>query len=57
MLHHENHVVKNLPWLAFKLADSDWQRVVDVRDILQVCEVASLSSYLEVNTYIYTIGF
>ena len=36
-LRRENRVVKHLPWSAFKLADSDWQRVVDVRDILKVC--------------------
>jgi len=44
-LRRENRVVKHLPWSAFKLTDSDWQRVVDVRDILQVCEVPCL--YLE----------
>jgi hypothetical protein len=35
----DNRVVKHVPWSAFKLADSDWQRVVDVRDILKVCKV------------------
>jgi hypothetical protein len=38
MLRRENRVVKHLPWSAFKLADDDWHRVVDVRDILKVCE-------------------
>jgi hypothetical protein len=38
-LRRDNHVVKHVPWSAFKLTDSDWQRVADVRDILKVCEV------------------
>ena len=35
-LRRDNRVVKHIPWSAFKLADSDWQRVVDVHDILKV---------------------
>jgi hypothetical protein len=35
-LRQENRVVKHVPWSAFKLADNDWRRVVDVRDILKV---------------------
>ena len=38
-MRRENHVVKHVPWSAFKLEDDDWHRVVDVRDILQVCKV------------------
>ena len=38
-LRRDNRAVKHVPWSAFKLADSDWQRVVDVCDILKVCEV------------------
>jgi hypothetical protein len=50
-LRRDNHVVKHIPWSAFKLADNDWQRVVDVRDILKVCEVPC--RYLgKINTYI-----
>jgi hypothetical protein len=45
MLRRENCIVKHIPWSAFRLADNDWQRVVDVRDILMVCEVTCL--YLE----------
>lgn len=37
-LRRDNRVVKHVPWSAFKLADTDWHRVVDVRDILKVCE-------------------
>ena len=38
-LRRDNRVVKHVPWSAFKLGNSDWERVVDVRDILDVCEV------------------
>jgi hypothetical protein len=38
-LRRNNRVVKHVPWSAFKLGDSDWERVVDVRDILNVSEV------------------
>jgi len=31
-----NHIVKHIPWSAFKLADEDWTRVVNARDILEV---------------------
>ena len=44
-LRRENRVVKHLPWSAFKLADTDWQRVMDARDILGVRGV--LCRYLE----------
>lgn len=37
-LRRDNRVVKHVPWSAFKLGDSDWERVVDVRDILNVCD-------------------
>jgi hypothetical protein len=40
-LRRDNRVVKRVPWSAFKLSDSDWAQVVDVRDILKVCEVPS----------------
>ena len=29
-------VVKKIPWSAFRLSDSDWVRIEDVRLILQV---------------------
>jgi len=32
----ENRVVKNIPWSAFKMVETDWTRVVDARDILGV---------------------
>ena len=35
-LRRNNRLVKHLPWSAFKLADEDWARVVDARDILGV---------------------
>ena len=35
-LRRDNHVIKHIPWSAFKLMDPDWTRVVDARDILGV---------------------
>jgi hypothetical protein len=32
----DGRVVKHIPWLAFKMADPDWTRVTDARDILAV---------------------
>ena len=52
-LQRENCIVKHLPWSAFKLADNDWQRVVDVRDILGVCEIPCLFIWNKANAYIY----
>jgi hypothetical protein len=47
-LRRDNRVVKHVPWSAFKLGDGDWERVVDVRDILNVCEVLSSCSLFEI---------
>lgn len=33
----DNHLVKHIPWTAFKIMDLDWVRVVDAQDILGVC--------------------
>ena len=30
-------LVKEIPWMAFSLSADDWQRVVDARDILAIC--------------------
>ena len=35
-LQREGHLVKHIPWTAFKMLDRDWRRVVDARDILEV---------------------
>jgi hypothetical protein len=35
-LRRKNQVVKHIPWRAFKMADPDWTRVTDARDILAV---------------------
>lgn len=35
-LRRNNRLVKHIPWSAFKMADNDWNRVVDARDILGV---------------------
>jgi len=35
-LRRDNRVVKHIPWSAFKMTDSDWNRVIDARDILGV---------------------
>ena len=35
-IRRENWLVKHIPWSAFKMADRDWTRVVDTRDILLV---------------------
>lgn len=36
-LRRNNRVVKHIPWSAFKMTDNDWNRVIDARDILGVC--------------------
>ena len=36
MLCRDNRVVKHIPWSAFKMTDSDWNWVIDARDILAV---------------------
>ena len=38
-LRHDNCLVKQIPWLAFKMVDLDWTRVVDAHDILEVSKV------------------
>jgi len=35
-LRRDNHVVKHIPWSAFKMTDADWNRVIDAHDILRV---------------------
>ena len=35
-LRRNNHVVKHIPWSAFKMGEQDWTRVTDARDILGV---------------------
>ena len=35
-LHSNNHLIKHIPWSAFKLLDRDWHRVVDAHNILRV---------------------
>ncbi len=35
-LRRDNHLVKHIPWTAFKLTDCDWFRVIDACDILVV---------------------
>jgi hypothetical protein len=37
-VHSEGQVVKKIPWSAFKMSNRDWARVLDVRDILAVCD-------------------
>ena len=34
----EGQVVKKIPWSAFKMSNRDWARVLDVRNILTVCD-------------------
>ena len=36
ILRRDGHLVKKIPWTAFKLSDHDWHRVIDARDILGV---------------------
>ncbi|KAG6912166.1 hypothetical protein DXG01_016781, partial [Tephrocybe rancida] len=33
-LRKNNRIVKHIDWVAFKLLDDDWARVIDTRDIL-----------------------
>ena len=35
-LRRDNHVVKHIPWSAFKMTDANWNWVIDARDILGV---------------------
>ena len=35
-LQHDNRLMKHIPWLAFKMVESDWMRVIDAHDILAV---------------------
>ena len=35
-MRRNGRVVKKIPWSAFQLADADWERVKDARDILKV---------------------
>ena len=35
-LRRDNHLVKHIPWSAFKMAETDWMRVIEARDILAV---------------------
>jgi hypothetical protein len=41
-LRRDNCLVKRLPWTAFKLAEPDWLRVIDARDILGVSKLFSI---------------
>jgi hypothetical protein len=36
VIRHNGHIEKKIPWSAFILADSDWERVKAARDILKV---------------------
>lgn len=47
----DNRLVKHIPWSAFKMADQDWLRVVDVRDILGVRSLI-LRSRIPTNQFI-----
>ena len=38
-LRRDGHIVKHIPWSAFKMSDRDRQRVLDARDILAVSNV------------------
>ena len=40
-LRRDNRLMKHIPWTAFKMTDLDWDRVVDVRDILAVSTLFS----------------
>ena len=35
-LWRDNHLVKHIPWSAFKMVELDWMRVIDAHDILAV---------------------
>jgi hypothetical protein len=54
-LRRENRLVKHIPWSAFKMADRDWTRVVDTRDILKVCFSINIISKFAFNYRI--LGF
>jgi hypothetical protein len=45
-IRRNNHVVKHIPWSAFKLTDEDWARVVDARDILGVSVFSFLPIFI-----------
>lgn len=45
-VHHNRQVMKKMPWSAFKLMDGDWETVRDVRDILKVCYLVAMKTWL-----------
>lgn len=45
MLRRDNHVVKHIPWAAFKMVDHDWVCVIDARDILGVSQSTFTSAH------------
>ena len=46
-LRRNNRLVKHIPWSAFKMVESDWQRVIDARDILGVSQAIFSFRYKE----------
>jgi len=34
MIHKNNHILKRIPWAAFKLGEDDWGVVYDAKSIL-----------------------
>jgi hypothetical protein len=47
-LRHNNRLVKQIPWSAFRLTEEDWARVVDARDILGVIFLIPSHSYFAI---------
>lgn len=37
VIRQQGSVEKKIPWSAFQLLESDWARVSDVKEILEVC--------------------
>ena len=44
VIRQNGHVVKKIPWTAFKLDDTDWARIADAQAILAVSFLSIISA-------------
>jgi hypothetical protein len=44
-IRRNGHIEKKIPWSAFTLSESDWERVADVRDLLKVSLTLSMRTW------------
>ena len=57
ILRHDGRIVKKIPWSAFKIAEGDWNRVVEARSILEVCALTISAFISSLTTYRIPIVF